>query len=78
MGNGINDAAALKEADVGISVDTGVDIAKESADIILLEKSLMVLVDGVKEGRRVFGNIIKYINNDSKFKFWKCIFCTCG
>lgn len=69
MGDGINDAAALKEADVGISVDTGVDIAKESADIILLEKSLMVLVDGVKEGRRVFGNIIKYIKMTASSNF---------
>ena len=69
MGDGINDAAALKEADVGVSVDTGVDIAKESADIILLEKSLMVLVDGVKEGRRVFGNIIKYIKMTASSNF---------
>ena len=61
MGDGINDAAALKEADVGISVDTAVDIAKESADIILLEKDLTVLRKGVLYGRRTFGNIIKYI-----------------
>lgn len=61
MGDGINDAAALRQADVGISVDTAVDIAKESADIILLEKNLMVLEEGVIEGRNVFGNIIKYI-----------------
>lgn len=61
MGDGINDAAALREADVGISVDTAVDIAKESADIILLEKDLMVLRKGVIYGRRTFGNIIKYI-----------------
>lgn len=61
MGDGINDAAALKEADVGISVDTAVDIAKESADIILLEKDLTVLRKGVVYGRRTFGNIIKYI-----------------
>jgi len=62
MGDGINDAAALRDADVGISVDTAVDIAKESADIILLEKNLMVLERGVIEGRRTFGNILKYLN----------------
>ena len=61
LGDGINDAAALKESDIGISVDTGVDIAKESADIILLEKDLMVLEKGILEGRKIFGNIIKYI-----------------
>ncbi|TLG76540.1 magnesium-translocating P-type ATPase [Culicoidibacter larvae] len=61
MGDGINDAAAIKQADVGISVDTAVDIAKEAAPIILLEKNLMVLKDGVIEGRKTYGNIIKYI-----------------
>ena len=61
MGDGINDVLAMKAADVGISVDTAVDVAKESADIILLEKSLLVLEDGIIEGRKVFGNIIKYI-----------------
>lgn len=61
MGDGINDAQALRQADVGISVDNAVDIAKESADIILLEKDLMVLEEGVVEGRQTFGNIIKYI-----------------
>ncbi len=61
LGDGINDAHALSRADVGISVDTAVDIAKESADIILLEKDLNVLVHGVIEGRKIFGNIVKYI-----------------
>ncbi len=61
MGDGINDAPSMRVADVGISVDTAVDVAKESADIILLEKSLLVLEDGIIEGRKVFGNIIKYI-----------------
>ncbi|MDH6250833.1 Mg2+-importing ATPase [Chryseobacterium sp. H1D6B] len=69
MGDGINDAAAIKEADVGISVDTGADIAKESADIILLEKDLMVLRSGVIYGRRTFGNIIKYIKMTSSSNF---------
>lgn len=69
MGDGINDAAALKTADVGISVDTAVDIAKESADIILLEKDLMVLRKGVIYGRRTFGNIIKYIKMTTSSNF---------
>jgi Mg2+-importing ATPase len=69
MGDGINDAPALKAADVGISVDTAVDIAKESADIILLEKSLMVLQDGVIEGRRTFANIVKYIKMGASSNF---------
>lgn len=69
MGDGINDAAALKAADVGISVDTAVDIAKESADIILLEKDLMVLRKGVIYGRRTFGNIIKYIKMTTSSNF---------
>ena len=69
LGDGINDAAALKDADVGISVDTAVDIAKESADIILLEKNLLVLGDAVIEGRRTFANIIKYIKMTASSNF---------
>ena len=69
MGDGINDAAALREADIGISVDTAVDIAKESADIVLLEKSLLVLIAGVIEGRRTFGNIVKYIKMGTSSAF---------
>ncbi|MEG2441406.1 MAG: magnesium-translocating P-type ATPase [Acetivibrio sp.] len=69
MGDGINDAAAMKESDVGISVDTAVDIAKESADIILLEKDLMILEQGVMEGRRTFGNTIKYIKMTASSNF---------
>jgi len=69
MGDGINDAAALREADVGISVDTGADIAKEAADIILLEKNLMVLQAGILEGRRTFGNIVKYIRMGTSSNF---------
>ena len=69
MGDGINDAPALHQSDVGISVDSGVDIAKESANIILLEKSLMVLEEGVVEGRRTFGNIVKYVKMASSGNF---------
>jgi Mg2+-importing ATPase len=69
MGDGINDAPALHSADVGISVDTAVDIAKESADMILLEKSLLVLDEGVIEGRKVFSNIIKYVRMGASSNF---------
>lgn len=69
LGDGINDAAALRESDIGISVDSAVDIAKESADIILLEKDLMVLENGVIEGRRTFGNIVKYVKMTASSNF---------
>ncbi|GKX51167.1 magnesium-translocating P-type ATPase [Budvicia aquatica] len=69
LGDGINDAPALRDADVGISVDTGTDIAKESSDIILLEKNLMVLEEGVIKGRETFGNIIKYLSMTASSNF---------
>jgi Mg2+-importing ATPase len=69
MGDGINDITALKAADVGISVDSAVDVAKESADIILLEKSLLVLDEGIMEGRKIFANIIKYIRMGASSNF---------
>jgi Mg2+-importing ATPase len=69
MGDGINDAAALRSADIGISVDSGVDIAKEAADIILLEKSLMVLEEGVVEGRKTFANMLKYLKMTASSNF---------
>ncbi|HWS43818.1 MAG TPA: magnesium-translocating P-type ATPase [Pseudoflavonifractor sp.] len=73
MGDGINDAPAMRQADVGISVDSAVDIAKETADIILLKKDLMVLEQGVVEGRRTFGNIIKYIKMAASGNFGNMI-----
>ena len=69
MGDGINDSPSLINSDVGVSVDTAVDIAKESADIILLEKDLGVLLDGVKEGRHTFANLMKYIKLAASFNF---------
>ena len=69
LGDGINDSPALKQADVGISVDTGADIARESADLILLQKSLVAVDDGVMAGRAVFGNIVKYIRMSASSNF---------
>jgi len=69
LGDGINDAPALRAADVGISVDTATDIAKESADVILLEKDLMVLDEGIREGRKVFANILKYVRMGASSNF---------
>jgi Mg2+-importing ATPase len=69
LGDGINDATALREADVGISVDTAVEVAKEAADVILLEKSLLVLEQGIMEGRRTFGNVIKYVKMTASSNF---------
>ena len=69
MGDGINDAAAMKASDIGISVDTAVDVAKESADIILLEKDLMVLEEGIIEGRKTYANMIKYIKMTASSNF---------
>ena len=73
MGDGINDAPSLTNSDVGISVDTAVDISKESADIILLEKDLHVLLDGVTEGRKTYGNLMKYIKMATSFNFGEVV-----
>lgn len=69
MGDGINDAFVLRVADIGIFVDGAVDIVREAVDIILLEKSLMVLEEGVIEGRRIFVNMLKYIKMTASFNF---------
>lgn len=69
MGDGINDVGAMKAADVGISVDTAVDVAKESADIILLKKNLMVLKEGIIQGRKTYANMIKYIKITASSNF---------
>ena len=69
LGDGVNDAAAMKAADIGISVDTAVDIAKESADIILLQKDLMILEEGIVEGRKTYANMIKYIKMTASSNF---------
>ena len=73
MGDGINDSPSLVNSDIGISVDTAVDIAKETADIILLEKDLKVLLDGVKEGRKTYANLIKYIKLATSFNFGEVV-----
>jgi Mg2+-importing ATPase len=69
LGDGINDGPALRAADVGVSVDTAVDVAKEAADIVLMEKDLAVLDEGVREGRKVFGNIVKYLRMAASSNF---------
>ena len=72
MGDGVNDAPALYEADVGISVDTAVDVARSAADIVLLEKNLLVLASGIYEGRKIFGNTLKYVLMGTSSNFGTC------
>jgi len=73
MGDGINDASALHAADVGISVDTAADVAKDAADIVLLEKDLGVLIEGVRQGRTTFANTLKYVFMANQRKFWEYV-----
>jgi Mg2+-importing ATPase len=82
LGDGVNDAAALQAADVGVSVDSGTDIAKEASDVVLLQKSLDVLAGGIMEGRKTFANITKYILNTISANFatcprWRCRRSSC-
>ena len=72
MGDGINDAPSLHAADVGISVSTAVDVAREAADVILVEPGLRVLHDGIIEGRKAFGNVMKYLADGHEFELWEC------
>ncbi|MEN9802956.1 MAG: magnesium-translocating P-type ATPase, partial [Actinomycetota bacterium] len=78
LGDGVNDVAALHAADVGISVDTGVDVAKETADLILLEKSLTVINDGIQQGRRVFANTLKYVHVTTSANFGNMVSLACA
>ena len=78
MGDGINDSPSLTNSDVGVSVDTAVDIAKESADIILLEKDLNVLLDGVEERKAYIREFNEIYQNGNKFQFWRSCICNCG
>jgi Mg2+-importing ATPase len=78
LGDGVNDVAALHAADVGISVDTGVDVAKETADLILLDKSLSVIVEGIQQGRRVFANTLKYVHVTTSANFGNMVSLACA
>jgi Mg2+-importing ATPase len=78
MGDGINDASALHSSDVGISMDSAVDVAKEAADIVLLEKDLNVLIEGIHEGRKTFSNTIKYVFMASSANFGNMVSMACA